>query len=848
MMRPTAFFVYLLVAPAFATRNGDADAGKTITQVVKLLQEMLDKSKSDGTEDRTIYAKFKCYCDTTDEKKVDSIAAAAMHIEQYTAELDTLKAENARMSSEVATLMKSMDDNEAGRTENTKIRDDENAEFLKEEADLVAGISQLDRAIDLLSAVGADQTVTGDVDSALATGGFLKVKSTVGKVSLKKLDDTAKAALRAASVFLSGKQRAKLSTFLQAPFTGNYGAQSGEIVGVLKQMNDTFTDNLATARSAEAKALATYTAMDEEDTNEYNQMDSTSTKKKEAIGDNAGTIARVQSELDTMNGEMTNDQDFLAALRTRCTAKKKEFEHRNMLRANEEAAIAEAISILNSDAAFATFGSVAATSTGATSFVQLASVHASQPAVPKEVVSGLLSVAQKTKSRRLARVVSAFTAGNPLEKVLKMINNTISILEEEEAEDVKKKGTCENETSDNEAAKLAKETALGDLDGTIAQLLVSINDTETSIAETQESLDVNRASQAADTNTRNEQNAQFNKNLKNLEDAERILAASIKVLKKYYEFLHAHQADKTYKKFEKKDAGGGNLKQMVGASIADLEEACSAEPECVAFNSAGWLKSSLVPEANWYDWDEGDLYIKELDGSISEAYIPNTDFLQVSARHARREPLEGEPTDAFSTGQSTEGNRALDMLDFIAKETTSEKENAISNEENAVSTFQTSMASLKTSEEGYMEDLEKFNLDLTTFQKELEEAREDSSATTDEKEAIENYLAQIKPGCDFITQEYSTRKAAREAETTALNTAIDKLKATPVFAAALAAAKTEALGKCAEICEVKFSMEHAECQACQSGVTVIGFCAGNPDVEGCAEATAKATGSSDALA
>jgi hypothetical protein len=847
MMRPTLFFAYLLVAPAFATRQEEPQ--KTITQVVKLLQEMLDKSKSDGTDDRTIFAKFKCYCDTTEEKKVEAIAAASMQIEQYTAELSTLRAENARMSQEVATLTKSMSENEDARAEHTKNRGDENAEFVKEEADLVAGISQLSRAIDLLSAVGADQTVTGDVDSALATGGFLKVKSKVGKVSLQKLDEHTKAALRAASVFLTGKQRAKLSTFLQAPFTGNYGAQSGEIVGVLKQMNDTFTENLATARSAETKSLATYTAMDEEDTNEYNQMDSTSTKRKEAIGDNAGTIARVQSELDTMNGELTNDQDFLAALRTRCTAKAKEFEHRNMLRANEEAAIAEAISILNSDAAFASFGANAATSTGATSFVQIASVHTSQAAVQKEVVSGLLSVAQKTRSRRLARVVAAFTAENPLEKVLKMIDNTISILEAEEADDLKKKGTCENETADNEAAKLEKETALGNLDGTIAQLLVSINETQTSIAETQDSLAVNRESQAADTKTRNDQNAQFQKNVKNLEDAERILAASIKVLKKYYEFLHAHQADKTYKKFGKKDAGGGNLKQMVGASIPDLEEACSAEPECVAFNSAGWLKSSLVPEANWYDWDGGDLYIKELDGSIPDGvYIP-ADFVQLKMR--RDEPLEGEPTEAFSTGQATEGNRALDMLNFIAKETTDEKENAISNEENAVKTFGESMASLKTSEEGYVEDIEKFNLDLTTFQKELEEAREDSSGTTAEKEAIENYLANIKPGCDFITQEYSARKAGRDAETAALNTAIDKLKATPVFAAALAAAKKEELGKCAEICEPEGApsrMDHAECQACRSGVTVIGFCAGNPDAEGCAEATAKATGSSDALA
>merc|ERR1719235_2455494 len=426
-----------------------------------------------------------------------------------------------------------------------------------------------------------------------------------------------------------------------------------------------------------------------------------------------------------------------------------------------------------------------------------------------------------------------------------MIDNTITLLEEEEADDQKKKGTCENETASNEAAKLAKETALGDLDGTIAQLLVSIEDTKTSITETKDSLAVNRASQAQDTNTRNEQNAQFLKNVKNLEDAERILAASIKVLTKYYAFLHAHQADKTYKKFEKKDAGGGNLKRMTGASIPDLEEACSADPECVGFNSAGWLKKSLVPEASWYDWDEGDLYIKELDGAITDAYVPAT-FLQL-----KQEPLEGEPTDGFKGGQETEGNRALDMLKFIATETTNEKENAISNEENAVATFETSMASLKTSEEGYVEDLEKFNLDLATFKKELEEAREDSGATTKEKEAIENYMAQIKPGCDFITQEYSTRKAAREAETAALNTAIDKLKATPVFAAALAAAKKEELGKCAEICEPEGGpsrMDHAECQACRSGVTVIGFCAGNEGVEGCAEAMAKASGSSDALA
>merc|ERR1719324_601224 len=137
------------------------------------------------------------------------------------------------------------------------------------------------------------------------------------KRGILALDDDMKAALRAASVFLTGNQRSKLHSFLQAPFTGNYNAQSGEIVGIIKNMKDTFEANLESARIAEEKAQK-----------EYDEM----------------------MEVKTMESELAADQEFLAALTERCTSKKAEFEKRNMLRAGEEAAIAEAISILNSDA------------------------------------------------------------------------------------------------------------------------------------------------------------------------------------------------------------------------------------------------------------------------------------------------------------------------------------------------------------------------------------------------------------------------------------------------------------------------------------------------------------------
>merc|ERR1719389_1268219 len=80
----------------------------------------------------------------------------------------------------------------------------------------------------------------------------------------------AKQALRAASVFLTATQRKAVTSFLQAP--GNYNSQSGEITGILKNMNDTFTSNLAMARDEEAKSLKSYSDYKQEAEQQYADM------------------------------------------------------------------------------------------------------------------------------------------------------------------------------------------------------------------------------------------------------------------------------------------------------------------------------------------------------------------------------------------------------------------------------------------------------------------------------------------------------------------------------------------------------------------------------------------------
>jgi len=452
---------------------------------------------------------------------------------------------------------------------------------------------------------------------------------------------------------------------------------------------------------------------------------------------------------------------------------------------------------------------------------------------------------------RLAKIAMQLSsknkAENPFTKVLENINSTVELIDAEEADDAQKLATCNSEQDINFAKRDEKKEKMDELTATISELEISAKNTREQIKETEEDLAENRAGQKESTDNRNAQNAVFKTNLKNLQDAERILAKATKVLVKYYKYLHAHTAEKTYKEVDGKDSGGGNLRQ-VQPGFTDpaendlaLEKACSEEPECVAFNSAGWLKSSLAPESEWYEWDGGKLFIKELDGvPATEA---GTGLLQskskakakATAKAKAKQPkdIDFENEDAeFADSQSGDGNKVIDMLKYIAGETKDEKDTAISTEESAQDSYEDEMKTAKDAEKGMMEAIDGFELDLADTEKSLQESNAELSTTTDEHTATVKYLDEIEPGCTFIQTNYDGRKAAREAEKAALANAVSMLKATPVFQRFLAEAEKEAMGKCAPLCEGDKEPE-AECQACLQGVSVFGYCVTNPDTPGC---------------
>ena len=146
-------FTMLMLGAAVVTQNQD----RTITQVVKILQDMLEKSKKEGDEERVIYAKFKCYCDTSEADKKAEIERLTEEIALLESDIEEIQGSTGGLSSECADLKTAMAENKAARDEAQTIRDKENKAFKAEEADLKQAIKQMKEAIAVLTKVGADQ-------------------------------------------------------------------------------------------------------------------------------------------------------------------------------------------------------------------------------------------------------------------------------------------------------------------------------------------------------------------------------------------------------------------------------------------------------------------------------------------------------------------------------------------------------------------------------------------------------------------------------------------------------------------------------------------------------------------
>jgi len=527
----------LLFAAMLTTSSGvqvRSGGDKTITKVVKLLQGMLDKSKSDAEADRVMFAKFKCYCDANEEERTKSVEDLTEEIGFLSSKIEQLQGSNGKLSEETRGLRADMTTNENDRATAQGIRTKAHEDFVAEEADLNMAISQMESAIGILGAIGADQTMESGADHEKFMAGY-------EGASLIKMNTQVKQALQAASAFLSPQEKKRAGNFLQAPFTGNYAAQSGQILGILKNMRDTFKANLENAITAEDTANSSHHAFMAAAAKSHADMLSSFNTKQGTLGSNDIALGTKRGQLSTAETSKSDDEDFLDSLRDTCQKKTAIYEKRKTMRANEDAAIAEAISILNSDAAFATFGKVAATSTGGTGaalFLQMGSRHRRISEARLVAQKLLRKIAASEHSQRLDRAASMLEAGNPFAQVIEEIDKMIALIDDEHTADEDNLSWCNDERTRSDGDIGTKKSEIMTLKGQINALKDTISKPpdglEQQIENNENALETCIQAQKDQTKTRKEENVDYQKASGHLEESHSLLTKAIDVLDKYY--------------------------------------------------------------------------------------------------------------------------------------------------------------------------------------------------------------------------------------------------------------------------------------------------------------------------
>merc|ERR1719217_59086 len=152
---------------------------------------------------------------------------------------------------------------------------------------------------------------------------------------------------------MNSADRDMLADFLEQGV--NYAPRSGEIVGILKQMQEEMSADLAEATKVENERIASYKGLVAAKTKEINACTKSIESKTARIGELGVALAGAENDLEDTKEGLAEDQKFLADLDKNCELKKKEWAAYKEEMANELLALADTIKVLNDDDALELF-------------------------------------------------------------------------------------------------------------------------------------------------------------------------------------------------------------------------------------------------------------------------------------------------------------------------------------------------------------------------------------------------------------------------------------------------------------------------------------------------------------
>jgi peptidoglycan hydrolase CwlO-like protein len=684
----------LLLAPQCCAKESNSLAGTVavnpIRRVVTMLQSMQKKVAEDGEKEEVLFDKFMCYCKNGKGALESSISSAENAQEQLTSSIKETDATLTQMKSDLKAAQTDRADAKAAVAKATALRGKEAAAFAKESGELKTNIA-------------ATKKATAAIEKG-AGGAFLQTSTAA---ILKQLS---------VSMDISSIDREMMTSFLtqgQGASSG-YVPQSGQITGILKQMVDTMEKDLATATAEENASIKEFDGLVAAKTKEINALTKGIESKTSRIGELGVELVTLKEDLDDTTKSFMEDKAFLKDLEKNCKTKEDEWAIRCKVRAEELLAIADTIKLLNDDDALELFKKTLPTP----SLMQL---QRSGQSMKKQALVALQKGIQgATRDFRLDLISLALKGKKvSFEKVLKMIDDMVTLLGQEQRDDDDKKEYCEKLIDKTEDDLKSLELAVSDLGKAIADMKERIATLTEEIEALEDGIKALDKQVAEATDERKEEHEENVETVANDNAAKELIGVAKNRLNKFY-----------------------NPKLYVAPPKREL-----SEEERITVNMGGTLAPTAAPGG--------------IAGTGIEAF---------AQRSAVAPPPPPETFGAY-TKKGEESTGVIAMMDMMVADLdkeiteieTEEKENQAEYEQ-----FMKDSAEKRANDAKSVADKESAKADLESN---LVASKEEHAAKMKEAMNTAKYLSEVHGDCDWLLTNFETRKQARAGEVDALKKA-----------------------------------------------------------------------------
>jgi len=545
---------------------------------------------------------------------------------------------------------------------------------------------------------------------------------------------TALASARAIGLLQGGQQ-----------YTPEYSSQSGEILGILKQMYEETEVTIGTMMKTEKARVSNFIEMRKEKIKQIAACAERLDMKEDQLAQAKIDLANAKEELAQLEKVSAYLVKYLAVLKKTCEEAEKNFGLRKAARLEEIKAVSDTIGILQDDDARDAF----AGTYGETMLLQVSSESSLKKQERKQASDLLRRAAKKTGSVELSVLATKVMAG-VFDKVIKAIDELVEKLHTQQEDEQKQFNWCGDKIQETDMETMKKEDVQKDLETKIEGLKLKLKSLAKEIEEHKAEIAESESGLQAANIERQETNLDFQKTVADQRATIEVFSKALDKLATYYD----GKGDSYTVALQQWRKAAGFVQEP--ASFVQRSASRHQQPTSSSSSSSTSV-SVTVGQSDGFSKVDTTAVAARKDGYEAEG--PDMDIKL------------GAPVAIASFKPSSGGGGVMQMIEKLIYDAKTLMKEAIAGEVEAQAGYESYVTETNDTIASLQKSIVEKTKEIAESKKLLGEAESDLIDITAELEDLSKYSKSLHSECDFYIKNFATRQAARAAELESLSQA-----------------------------------------------------------------------------